>query len=115
MDISPGLKAEGIISHSIDLPTSSAKTAKAGWYLTVGLRTPKAKQAAAIAALDAYFRGIVSCGKFNPVFVHIALSQNDPELMVIISAWPSEPEGRAYYDVSVNVIENTSELNANST
>lgn len=96
-----GPRTNGITSHTIELPTGTAQTPKAGWYLCAGMYFAKAKRPALASAMDAYLRGIFSCGKFKPVFHHIAESKENPGMIVSIQGWDSAAEAHEYWDVSI--------------
>jgi hypothetical protein len=97
-----GLTADGKMSYSFIIPQGSDTTPEAKYYLCNLMKATPENQPALAAALDAYLRGIFSCGAFkNAVFHHIAVSREDPEIIVSLQGWPSKEEGKEYWDVSL--------------
>jgi hypothetical protein len=63
----------------------------------------KAKRPALAAAMDAYLRGIFTCGKFKPVFHHIVESKENPGMIISMQGWNSADELHEYWDVSIMI------------
>jgi hypothetical protein len=88
------------MAYSTLIPKGSETTPKAGYYLCNLMKTSLRDQPALAAGLDAYLRGVFTCGVFKPVFHHVAVSREDPQIVISLQGWPSRAEGREYWDVS---------------
>jgi hypothetical protein len=86
--------------YTIELPGSTATTPKSGYYLCNLMKSPPQNHKAICASLDAYLRGIFYCGVFDPVFHHIAVTHEDPEIVISFQGWPNKAAGQIYWDVS---------------
>jgi hypothetical protein len=89
------------ISYTFKAANSVTTTPKSAWFLCKIVKSPISKQPALAASIDAYLRGVFCCGRFNPIFYHFLPSEEDPEIFLSLQGWPSEEEGRAYWDVSL--------------
>jgi hypothetical protein len=76
------------------------KTPNGNFYFLSFIKCPRKNQPAIVAALDAYLRGIVSCGKFTTIFHHVAVSREDPEMILSFQAYPSKEDALFYWNVS---------------
>jgi len=81
---------------------SLEKTPKCGWYSFSYMKSKKEKQPALAAMLDAYLRGIFHCGTFEPIFHHVTMSREDPDIMISLQGWPSKEQGDHYWNHQIH-------------
>ena len=89
------------MTYTFEAPTSA--TPQAGFYFVNLMPVPVDKQPALAAAINAYLRGIFYCPDHKPVFHHIAVSKEDPEVIVSFQGWPTEETAWHYWNVSTSI------------
>lgn len=93
-------KGADTICYTFKGGASTVLPPKSAFYLCGIVRSPRKDHPALAASIDAYPRGVFCCGRYNSIFYHFLPSEQDPEIFLSLQGWPSEREGREYWEVS---------------